>query len=257
MTNTIFCLSMPGGHMTYLGVLTKLLLGHLSITNEYITKNGSAHNADAHFPTQLYEQQNWENWLKYAHKTYSINDVCIIKDGWGCTSLDIWQHNINLSNQIQCVISSPITKLDWIYSWLSYSQKMPAHLYGHLKTKNILFPIWHMLSNKHKLKSFNKSMPIFPINENLTLNCPVYRFPTTKILDENFPNFLHEFLQANNLKSKVTDDLLYFHNYFVTNQKTNYNMALELINNKRWKSRNMFDTILFNWLDTNPWEGLE
>ncbi len=100
-------------------------------------------------------------------------------------------------------------------------------------------------------------MPIFPINENLTLNCPVYRFPTTKILDENFPNFLHEFLQANNLKSKVTDDLLYFHNYFVTNQKTNYNMALELINNKRWKSRNMFDTILFNWLDTNPWEGLE
>lgn len=245
---------MPGGHMTYVALLTKLLLKHLPVKYDYIDKNGSAHNAEQFLPEHLEHNFNprWDSWLATATENYTHDGVCVIKDGWGSTDLDIWENKINTLDNAVCIISSPISKIDWYYCWLNYGEKMPSGLYGQLKMKNVLLPIWHMLNNRHKLKSFNKSMPVFPLRENLNLKCNTFRFPTTGILDANFPSQLANFLKNHN--AVLTTEIIEFHNYFISKQLQNYNLSVKLVNGEKWKSRHLFDKILFDWIDANLWE---
>ncbi len=254
MTNLIFCLSMPGGHMTYIALLAKLLLQHLPVKYDYIDNAGSAHNAEKFLPPHLEFNfvANWDRWLKSAIDNYTQNNICVIKDGWGSTDLNVWEEKLNSIDNNICIISSPISKVDWYYCWLNYGQKVPLGLYGQLKVKNVLLPIWHMLNNKHKLKSFSKSMPVFPLKENLKLQCNTFRFPTTDILDVEFPSKLANFLKNHN--TLLSKEIIEFHNYFISKQLQNYNLSVKLANNERWEPRNLFDKILFDWIDTNPWE---
>lgn len=261
MTNTIFCLSVPGGHMTYIGLLIKFLLGHLDVDKKYITKTGSAHNAEQYFPPHLNHVTNTAEWdlsIAAAIKNYAHNEVCVIKDGWDTQfKLSYWEEKLNSLPNVVSVISTPASKLDWYYCWVSFSYKMPVGVYSKLKIQNSLFPIWHMLNNKHRLNVLGRSMPIFPLKEDMYLKSPHCRFPTTNILKEDFPSILHSFLTQQGFKSNLTLEIIEFHKYFVVIQQNNLNLAVKLSNNERWEPRNMIDKILFRWMDTNPWEGLE
>jgi hypothetical protein len=256
MTNTIFCLSLPGGHMSYIGVLSKLLLRHLSIEKNLITFIGSAHGADGYFPPNIphnFKFKNWDSWFVYNLKNFSYNDTCVFKDSWINFTQDQWEKKLNFLEKTICLISSPKAKIDWYYAWISLMHKMPTSLYGHLKLKSPLFPIWHMLNNKHKFNALLKTMPVFPIKENIKLTCDHLRFATTDILEKDFPLKIHNFLIEHNHKSLITNEIFNYHNYFISKQKQNYELALQLDQNIRWEPRNMFDKILFDWIDTNPW----
>lgn len=259
MIKTIFCLSMPGAHMSYLGVLTKILLGHVPVNKNYITDSGSSHNAQTYFPPQNFYNftKDWDNWLKKSIEDYTHNNVCVFKDGWGNTDLDVWEHNINSLPNSLSIVSHPTTKIDYYYSWLNYSSKMPISLYGQLKTKNSLFPIWHMLKNKHKLAALYTAMPVFPTKVNLNFKIGHIIFPTTTMISDSFPITIHNFLLQHNLQSIMTDEILNFHKFFTSKQIENYELAVNLANNKKWEPRNVFDKILFKWIDTNPWAELE
>lgn len=261
MTNTIFCLSVPGGHMTYIGLLTKCLLGHLAVDKKYITDVGSAHNAEKYFPPHLNyitDTEKWDSAIMTAINDYAQNRVCVIKDGWDTEfKLAYWEEKLNSLPNVVSVISTPASKLDWYYCWLSFSYKMPLGVYSKLKIQNSLFPIWHMLNNKHRLNVLGRSMPIFPLKEDMDIKSPHYRFPTIDILKDDFPLTLHNFLRGEGFASTLTADIYLLHKHFTSMQEHNFNLAIRLTKNERWEPRNFIDKILFKWLDTNPWEGLE
>lgn len=248
---------MPGGHITYIGLLTKLLLKHLPVNYDYIHANNSVHNVNMFFPTPFQQKFNWETWIKDTTEKYAYQNVCVIKDSWGKLSFNEWGNNLNATNNAFCLVSSPVNKVDWYYSWLSYKQKCPGSLYGYFRTRNPMLPIWHLLKFKHKRDFLFKSMPIFPIKENLNLTCSNFKFPTTHILTDDFPSELNNFLNTHNFDSSITEDIINFHRYFVSKQKLNYDLSLKLANNEKWQPRDIFDKLLFEWMDTNPWEELK
>lgn len=259
MIKTIFCLSMPGGHMTYLGLLTKLLLKHLPINYDYIDDRGRAHPVERFLPPHVEYNyfSNWDDWFKKSLIEFTVSDVCVFKDSWASTDLKIWESKLNSIENTAAIISNPLKKVDWYYSWLNCIDKIPIALYGHLKKNSSLFPIWYMLTKKHKILALQKSMPVFPIKENMNLKIPHFRFQTTSLLNENFPELLQAFLLTEELKTDITKELMDFHVYFIKKQFKNLKLAQKLEQNKFWEPRNMFDELLFRWIDTNPWEELE
>jgi hypothetical protein len=248
---------MPGGHMTYFGLLIKILLKHLPADKKFITATGSAHGAQTYFPPHIPHGFNINSWDKHIAiniKQYSYENICVFKDSWAVITPGQWAHNINSLEAAFCLVSSPITKLDWYYSWINIVNKLPLGVYGFLKTNSPLFPIWHMLPNKHKINALVKAMPVFPLKENMTIKVPNLRLATTDVLKAEFPFEIHEFLIRNGFNSCLTEDILIFHEYFTSKQLANYELAKLLNNNIRWEAKGLFDKILFTWLDTNPWE---
>ncbi len=245
--------------MTYLAILTKLLLQQLPVKYEYIDDIGSAHPAENLLPPHLEYNfnNNWDDWFNASIKNYTYNNVCVFKDSWASTDLSIWEEKLNYLDNNYCIISSPLNKIDWYYCWFNFAQKFPSGLYGELRIKNLMFPIWHLLKNKHKFKSFVKSMPVFPLKENLQLSSPSLRFASTDIFRSNFLDDLNRFLDQNKFKATLTEDITNFHSYFISKQQKNYELAIRLTNNEKWQPRDMFDKILFEWADTNPWAELE
>lgn len=251
---------MPGGHMTYIAMLTKLLLGHLPVNYDYITDNGSAHGAEHFFPPHIpygFNIENWDNHVSSNIQQYSYKNICIFKDSWSIISPAHWAQKINTLDNSFCLISDPATKLDWCYAWINIVNKMPFGVFGFLKTNSPLFPIWHMLSNKHKFNALVKAMPVFPLKQNMVLEIPHLKFPTIEVLHAEFPVKIHDFLINNKFNSKLSKDIFELHEYFVSKQLANYELAKQLNDNMRWESKTLFDKIFFKWLDTNPWEGLE
>jgi hypothetical protein len=181
----------------------------------------------------------------------------VIKDSWGNFGLKYWEEKLNARQNTFCLVSSPSSRLDWYYAWFSLDHKIPVGLYGYLKIHSPLFPIWDMLTNRHKLNALNKSMPPFPLKENMDLRINHYRFSITEILESDFPSRLHDFLLKQGFESSLTTEINSLHQYFVSMQQQNLALAQRLSQGERWEPRNIFDKILFRWLDTNPWEGLE
>jgi hypothetical protein len=247
---------MPGGHTTYFGLLIKILLKHLPADKKFITETGSAHGADSYFPPHIpygFNIENWDNHVSTNIQKYSFENICIFKDSWAIIKPDQLAKKINTLDNAFCLISSPITKLDWYYSWINIVHKLPFGVFGFLKTNSPLFPLWHMLSNKHKVNALVKAMPVFPLTENMTIEVPYLRVPTTEVLTAEFPIKIHDFLISNGFKSELTNNIFLFHEYFITKQLASYELAKLLDQNIRWESKNLFDKVLFDWLDTNPW----
>lgn len=246
--------------MTYFGLLVKILLNHLPADKKFITKIGSAHGAEPYFPPHIpygFNVENWDNHIATSIQKYSYKDICIFKDSWAIINPDQWAKKINTLDNAFCLISDPATKLDWYYAWINIVHKLPFGVFGFLKTNSPLFPIWHMLTNKHKINALVKAMPVFPLKQHMILEVPNLIVPTTDVLKNEFPIKIHDFLIKNRFNAKLSKDIFDLHEYFVSKQLANYELAKQLNANVRWESKTLFDKILFNWLDTNPWEGLE
>lgn len=257
MTNTIFCLSLPGGHMTYLAVLTRMLLKQMDVNKEYITPSGSVHFANVKF-NKPYIKEEWHFWLDNCLKNYTIDNTCIIKNEWDLQTQENWQEYVNTTKNAYCIISSPTTKLDYYYCYFNMLSKIPRHIYRRLVHTNFVpEKLLKNLTKKQKINLLSYLMPLHPIRETMNITVPYFRFPTTNILNNNFVFEVDTFLSKNNFKSYVTDEILDFHNYYVNKQIKNFELAQKLAANELWEPRGPFDQILFNWIATNPWEGLE
>jgi hypothetical protein len=257
MTKVVFCLSMPGGHMTYIGLLTKLLLGHIAPNTSFITVSGTAHGANTLFPALLRRNDDWDHWFNNSLTNYSKDDVCVIKEGWGRLKIYEWERRLNSQTSAICLLSSPVEKVDWYYSWFNAIHKLPFYTFSLLHQGNILFPkVWWMLPKKHKIKALTMGMPAFDLVEDMKLSIPHCRFPTTHILRDDFPEIVHSFLLTQGLSSQLTTEINEFHSSFTAKQQTNYELAKKLAAGERWEPRGPFDKILFDWLDTNPWAEL-
>jgi hypothetical protein len=252
---------MPGGHMTYLGLLTKVLLKQVPINTNFITVSGSAHGSNSYFPSEIgykFSVNEWDNWHQHALVNYTTDNICVIKDGWGHYSLDNWEKKLNSLDNTICILASPVTKLDWYYCWFNMVSKIPKHVYTHLKYKSPLFPkIWHVLPKKHRIKGLTLAMPIHPLDETMNLSIPFYRFAATELLDITFPKKIYLFLKQRGYDVELTPEVLTFHANFVSHQQTSLRLATDLVNSIKWPSRGPFDEILFEWIDTNPWAELE
>ena len=258
MTKTIFCLSLPGGHMTYIGVLTKLLLNQISVKNDIITTSGSAHGANPYFPPELGDMFNineWDKWYNYALNHFTIDDVCIIKDGWGLLTLEEWSNYLNSKPNAICILSNSNTKLDWCYCYLNMITKIPKHIVYRLKDRHSnAHALWKKLKKNQKIKLLTHLMPLHDLHEEFHLKIPTYDFPTTAVLNANFVFELDSFLKGLNFKTNINEDIVSFHNNFIALQKSNLTLAHKLANNDYWEPRGPLDKILFDWMKTNPWE---
>lgn len=252
--------------MSYIATLAACLLGRLQPDDLYITPKGSSHGANNHFPIELYQKKtrayrqvdltidDWVSWHKDAVQKFSKDNLCIVKDGWVNLGTMNWEKCIN-STDSMVIVSHCDSELDWFYCWFSMVDKIPKHIYHKLSQRSILWPkLWKLLSKQKKLAEMISAMPIYPLGDTPKFNVPTLYSPVTRVLDNDFPIILHDFLMTQQLKSNMTREISDFHNVFVSKQFDNFKKAKDIVNRKRWKSNGPFDDILFGWLDSRSHE---
>lgn len=263
MTRTLFCLSMPGGHMSYIATLAACLLGRLKPNDLYITPKGSSHGANLHFPVELYKLPNaygntepltkddWSAWHRDAVQRFSQEGLCIVKDGWVKLGRANWEDCVNAVESI-AVVSHCNSQLDWFYCWFNMVDKIPKHIYYRLSQRSMLWPkLWKQLSKQKKLSEMIAAMPIYPLDDSPRFNVPSLCLPATGVLDYDFPMILSDFLRSQHLRTELTREIFDFHDTFVTKQLINLKKADDLLQGHRWKANGPFDDILFGWLDSH------
>lgn len=264
--------------MTYLGTLVACLTGQIEPKNSYFTNSGSCHTVEYDFPDLLHkfhtprefkpikvDMIRWTNWREFSLKNYSKDNLCIIKEGWSNTDCDIWSEGLNSTENSYAIISSPNSKLDWIYCWLNQINKTPRHLYKTLLHRSKFFPkIWNTdgrlkIVPKHiKIDEMQKAMPSHIIEENIITFRPTFRFRTTDILEEKFPEKLYQFLHHYGIVSNLTPQILAWHNQFRELQQFNFERAKLIAENQSFIPLGPFEEILQRYLtDRDPWATTE
>lgn len=260
--------------MTYLGTLVACLTGQIEPKSSYFTQKGSCHAVEYVFPDLLHkfhtpvefkpimvDNGRWQQWHDFSIKNFSRNDICIIREGWTNTDDNVWSEGINSLENSYAIISSPNSKLDWIYCWLNMADKSPVHLYKTLLHKSKFFPkIWNsdnrlkILPKQVKIDEMKKSMPSHVVRENTIIARPNFRFMTTDILKETFPSELNNFLKHNGIVSNLSLNISIWHNEFIALQQENLNRAKLLTSGINLRARGPFDEILQDYLCNNdPW----
>lgn len=253
--------------MSYLALLVHCLVRKEQFRDEYFTSSGSSHGADHLFsdhmdstsldenyrplPLTLRELQEWH---KQSLDHYSRDNICIMRSGWNAAYPETWQQALNSIDEALVMISSPNSKLDWIYCWLNTVNKVPGHVYRTLQQRSKFYPkMWardkiSMLPRHIKMEEMISAMPAHPLTENIATNKPTLRFLTTEILDENFPMQLANFLSRNGIRTYLNDDIFRWHANFASKQMPNYRRATELSQGKKLEPRGPFDEILMEYL---------
>lgn len=246
--------------MSYVATLVASLIGRIEATPAYITKSGSAHGANIHFPTEFHivndpvtykpkvlTVANWHDWHSNILKTQP--DPAIVKDGWVQFGERNWE---SVLEQINCsvLLSVPNTDLDWYYCWFNMVDKVPKHVYKTLMHKSRYHPkVWYLFKKQHRMMALSESMPIYPLRDDLHITAPNMRFGTTQILTDEFPELVEQFLKREGYSATLTPQIADYHHEFIARQEPNYSLAERLSNGQRWTSRGPWDDILFAWLD--------
>lgn len=258
--------------MTYLALLVHCMVRGGHFRQEFFTDSGSAHGSNHLFPDHIKSNiidenyrylpvtlEHWKNWHAAAVRDYSKSDVCILRSSWSDVPIKIWGKGIASVDQSVALISSPNTKLDWLYCWFNMINKIPRNVYSNLRFRSKFYPkLWSddklKAIPKHiKISEMAKAMPVQPISEDIKTNKPTLRFMTTEILDEKFPILISNFLNSNDIPNNLSEDLLRWHGIFISKQMDSYERALEICKG-RIDIRGPFDDILFQYLSENdPW----
>ena len=248
--------------MTYLATLASMLLGRIIPNDEYITSSGSSHGANQYFQPELYNpnlgpdhrdlpitSELWRAWHREALERYSIDGLCIAKDGWTKFGQSNWEKELNVLDCL-LIISSPNTKLDWIYCWLNMVDKIPRHVYTTLMHRSKMWPkLWKLMPKSKRIDYLTAEMPIHPLVEDIRVNKPTLRILTTEILEDRFVDRMQDFLAQQSLASEITDEIREFHSRFVDKQMANLDLAHEISSGK-YPNRGPYDLILRRWLET-------
>ena len=250
--------------MSYIATLASCLLGRIQPNCDFITLKGSSHGANQHFPIELFSSsiqgdlniQDWKRWHAKVLEEYGRNGICVVKDGWVKLGRDKWEYCVNSTDSI-AVVSNCDTPLDWLYAWFNMVDKIPKHIYYRLRQRSILYPkLWNRLGKRKKIVELKNAMPIYPLGDTPKFNVPTLDLPATKILEQDFPSHLSDFLDSQGMKSLVTTEISKLHDTFVSKQQINFMKAKSILKGDRWEPNGPYDEILFSWLDQRGAMGL-
>lgn len=262
--------------MSYLSLLVHCMVRNERFRDEYFTFSGSSHGADHLFSGHIDSGRmdanhrympaspgDWNAWQGKSLEQHSRDGICIMRSGWTVASPGVWQDGVNSLDQALMIISSPNTKLDWLYCWFNMVDKIPIYVYWTLQQRSKFYPnMWSRgrpkgIPRYAKLGEMVNAMPVHPLRENITVNKPTFRFMTTEMLDENFPLHLGNFLSANGIRAHLNDDIFAWHRKFASKQMPNYLRAKDLAQGHAMESRGPFDDVLLRYLaDSDPWSTL-
>lgn len=259
MTRTLFCLSMPGGHMSYIATLVSLMLGRLDVSRDYLTLKGSSHGANKYFPVELYQKQvvehrqleltkeDWRLWHQKAMQDYTIEGICVIKDSWLKLGKNNWQDLVNETTSI-AIVSTVDDPIDWLYCWYNMVSKIPKHVHNSLRDRSSLYPkIWKQLSRKKKLSEMSAAMPLYSISDTPVFKVPSLTLSVREILKPNFPLKIKNFLDDQKIHAKLDNSIIKFHEEFSFMQSGNLTKALKSVGNGQCNPQGPFDEILCEW----------
>lgn len=269
MIRTIFCLSMPGGHMSYLGTIVSALLGRIELRSNMITSNGTSHGANPNFPVEFYnpisvdhkrgpiDHTMWMDWYQNARNNHASDGILVLKDGWYLYGDRNWGKSMDSIPDSCVIVSSPNTRVDWIYCYLQMSRKIQRHLYCSLREKSPLYPkLWKMLKKTKRMSELSSSMPGHPLRENIISRHPLYRFHTTDLFSETWIDSIIEFLADQGYSPEKTKTILDFHQLFLGKQKNILLRAKQIADGHlSLDPANIWEEILFDFLSRqNPWD---
>ena len=261
MTRTLFCLSMPGGHMSYIATLASLLLDRIPMDYGYITIKGSSHGADSYFPLD-FDSLRVENyrpaeptdteyyaWHNTALDRFSKDGLCVIKEGWHKYGADMWSRRLVELDNIS-IISKMDDLTNLYYCWFNAVDKIPGHVYARLREKSKLWPaLWWKVDQKIRIRELSLAMPLYSLTPGPQTDKPCLRINAIDVNKDDFPVLVNDFLIQQGQKSTITDDILEYHKHFASLQQRNLNKAIALASNQKWKPTGKFEQILFDWYD--------
>lgn len=247
--DSIFCLSLPGAHMTYMSVLVKCLLQHITPSNEYMLHTGSWHGIDHQLPVKFLDYKflsvrSNELWDEYYRENLSDN-ITVFRDEWRDSITPILQEGINKTQSI-VILNTIETQFEKYYRWLNAIDRIPMHLFRNMKQASKYYPkLWHLLPKHVKREEFEKNINFNIANTIPHFTVPVLQTTLTELLNERYCTAVEKFLNDNDLETSLNDDILSMHRQFIEANKKNVKLAEKLIAHDFWQPRHLLDEILF------------
>lgn len=243
--------------MTYLAVISAVLLGQLPADERYF-KGNSLHGADPLFPPELAPgavinhkiiartDADWHDWYESILNASILPSPRIIKDSW--INYPNWHER--LPNASSLVVISDCSKpLDFIYCYLNAVQKIPLHMHRRLMNYSPLHPkLWNNLNKTARIRALGLALQHYPRDAKINDDFSVMRVDTVEILSSDFPDRLASFYLAQGFKINLDHETKQLHNEFVRRQQENYKLAKAIVGGHR-AARGPHDEMLFHYLD--------
>ena len=249
--------------MSYVGTITRAMLGNLKLDPGFITKTGTSHGANPNFPVELYtdqyigykrkqiDYQMWLAWYWDARSRFTVDGTLVVKDGWYLYGDDNWSRSIDSIDDSFVIVSSPNDRLDWIYCYLQMSRKIRRHLYCSLREKSNLYPkLWDKLRKDRKINEMKAAMPSHQRTEHIITRHPLLRFKTTDIFQIEWPLKLLGFLKDQGFDAELPPGFDETHSHFIAAQIDTYNRAIAInASHASLQPSTIWEEILFDYLD--------
>lgn len=255
MIESIFCLSLPGAHMTYMGLLVKCILGQARPDDSYLLENGCWHGFNDQLPIEFvdYKKERTRSldlWKDY-HREHCTMFPSVFRDEWRNETVAIMESGINSTDSL-VIMNTADSLLERYYRWLNASDRIPHHLYRNMMRSSKYYPrIWKILPKEIKKKELasNAGFSIADTEPNFTV--PTLRTSLIDLVDRGYPRVIASFLEANNLDPVIDNDIADMHEKFLNVNMCNVQKAQRLVDRDFWKPRNLLDEILFEGITNN------